>query len=613
MNYIQPPQRKVFYMKYRFIKFAHLLILMVYLQQSVNAQTSAASVIPSIEKYEPIVQLADGSNSQLVAVKRTSLNGLYHFTLTNTSTKNLKIKQVQLFSLNKIFNPNTPFYGEGFQMLSQTAGSLAHPKDIGQYTDDGHYLLAQPAGYKTVYNLLLLSPTSNDQYLFAFTSCKKFVGKFEVSADTIKVIQDLENISIPSGASIALEELMIAEGHSRQALFSLLSNHISQNHPHTSTKNIPSGWCSWYCFGPEVTVNDINRNMAFIKKNIPQLRYIQIDDGYQSHMGDWLETGKSFGGSIQKILKGIREQGFEPAIWVAPFICDSNSTIYKQHPDWLVKDKTGKPLRSDKVSFGGWRLAPWYVLDGTNPNVQHHLTAVFAKMRNEWGCTYFKMDANFWGAIQGGVFYDSHATRVTAYRSGMKAIRKGAGNAFLLGCNHPLWPSLGLIDGSRSSLDIDRSWESFTSIGKENLYRNWQNGHLWWNDPDCIVLTGKLSDDEFSFHASIIFATGGMVLSGDDLTTISAERLAILQKCLPPSGKPASFENDAFEIGTINTTKGKFIVLLNWSNETKSFTVPLPKTVTVSDYLAGKKIGKFHQQLSLQLNPRAGKILQLRN
>src|SRR5438874_7859348 len=46
--------------------------------------------------------------------------------------------------------------------------------------------------------------------------------------------------------------------------------------------------------------------------------------------------------------------------------------------------------------------------------------------------------------------HDPQATRVEAYRRGMQAIRRGAGNAFILGCNHPLWPSLGLIHGSRS-------------------------------------------------------------------------------------------------------------------------------------------------------------------
>jgi hypothetical protein len=74
----------------------------------------------------------------------------------------------------------------------------------------------------------------------------------------------------------------------------------------------------------------------------------------------------------------------------------------------------------------------------------------------------------------------------------------------------PIWPSLGLIHGSRSSGDIGRRWSTFAATARENLLRNWQNGKLWWNDPDCLCLSGNLPANEYSFHATAIYATGGM-------------------------------------------------------------------------------------------------------
>jgi len=44
----------------------------------------------------------------------------------------------------------------------------------------------------------------------------------------------------------------------------------------------------------------------------------------------------------------------------------------------------------------------------------------------------------------------------------MEAVRRGAGDAFLLGCNHPIWASLGLIHGSRSS-------NSFSLRGRHHI------------------------------------------------------------------------------------------------------------------------------------------------
>ena len=78
----------------------------------------------------------------------------------------------------------------------------------------------------------------------------------------------------------------------------------------------------------------------------------------------------------------------------------------------------------------------------------------------------------------------------------MEAIARGAGDAFILGCNHPIWPSLGLIDGARSSMDISRHWASIRDIGRQNLLRGWQNGRFWWNDPDCLLLSGGPVLDE---------------------------------------------------------------------------------------------------------------------
>src|SRR5262249_17388233 len=147
-------------------------------------------------------------------------------------------------------------------------------------------------------------------------------------------------------------------------------------HPPLLTKTPPTGWCSWYCFGAKVTAKQVTDNLDFIAKNAPGLRYVQIDDGYQAAMGDWLDTGGAFGGDVRAVLKQIADKGFEPAIWVAPFVAEESSKIFKDHPDWFVKDEEGKPLRSDRVTFGGWRHGPWYALDGTHPEARKHLENV---------------------------------------------------------------------------------------------------------------------------------------------------------------------------------------------------------------------------------------------
>jgi alpha-galactosidase len=213
-------------------------------------------------------------------------------------------------------------------------------------------------------------------------------------------------------------------------------------------------------------------------------------------------------------------------------------------------------------------------------------------MRREWGVTYFKLDANFWGAIHGGRFHDPKATRVEAYRRGMAAIRRGAGDSFILGCNHPIWPSAGLIHGSRSSNDIKRTWDRIKTTAQQNLLRNWQNGTLWWNDPDAIVLTGELPEHEFIFHATAIYATGGMVLSGDDLTAMPAPRMAMLEKLLPPTGVAAIFQDQALRVGSVTLAGKRMVCLFNWDETPLTLSVRLARRAKVTDFWSGEPMGR---------------------
>jgi alpha-galactosidase len=231
-------------------------------------------------------------------------------------------------------------------------------------------------------------------------------------------------------------------------------------------------------------------------------------------------------------------------------------------------------------------------------------------MRQEWGCTYFKLDANFWGAMHGGHFHDPHATRIEAYRRGMQAILRGAQDSFILGCNHPIWASLGLVHGSRSSNDIKRTWERVSSTARQNLNRNWQNGRLWWNDPDVLVLTGDLSEDEFRFHATAVYASGGMLLSGDDLTKMSEEKLAMLRKMQPPAGVAARFSDSSLRVGTTTLANKSVVSVLNTEDRPQTISFQLPHRSKVIDFWSEERLGLYEGEFTVKgMPPHSGRLL----
>ncbi|MFR9720419.1 glycoside hydrolase family 36 protein [Aeromonas diversa] len=474
-----------------------------------------------------------------------------------------------------------PIYGEGFQMLAQTLGTWSAPEAVGRCPDAGDYRITRDQGFHTVHNLLLVQ-TQAGWLLLAFGSCHRFGGEFRLYPDgRLQILMRTEGRALMPGQYWLSESLICLEGSDRGALLSELGQRLALEHGGRAGRR-PSGWCSWYHYYAEVSEADIRENLAQMGTRFTDLEYVQIDDGYQAFMGDWLDPSERFAGGVPALVEEIQAAHRKPALWVAPFIAEPGSALFRDHPDWFVKDEQGRPLAAELVTYGGWRCTPWYVLDGTHPEVQRHLASLFRILRAQWGIDYFKLDANFWGAIHGGHFHDPLATRIEAYRRGMAAVRRGAGeDAFLLGCNAPIWPSVGLVDGMRVGDDVERKGTRIRQIARELFCRAWQGEHLWALDPDCVCLRDipgqQASAQEYAFHLAAMVASGGMMLAGDRLQDLDEGQAAALRQLLvlcQGHSSPARFDDLGFSQGEIMWQGQILRCLFNWSREPREIMLP---------------------------------------
>jgi alpha-galactosidase len=286
------------------------------------------AALPQLRKSQSsVVPLVAGADVSRVKVLRKWNGSICRSQVTNQGREPVKIKEIVLFDFQLSLPPSTRLYGEGFQMLSQTGGTLAQPSDLGNYTDARHYKLSAPAGAKAFFGMMMLSPSTRDNHLLAFTLCRRYIGQFYLNYPSLKVVVDTEGHELRPGETWQLEPFTYQSGPDREQLLDNLAAQLVANHPPLKFPTPPTGWCSWYCFGPRVTAKQVLDNLDFIAKHTPDLRYVQIDDGYQPAMGDWLDTGAAFGGDVQGVLKQIRERGFEPAIWVAPFVAEEKSKV----------------------------------------------------------------------------------------------------------------------------------------------------------------------------------------------------------------------------------------------------------------------------------------------
>ena len=102
-----------------------------------------------------------------------------------------------------------------------------------------------------------------------------------------------------------------------------------------------------------------------------------------------------------------------------------------------------------------------------------------------------------------------------------EAVLRGAGDGFILGCNHPIWPSFGLIHGSRSSGDIKRTWE-ISRRRRARTSPQLAERPALVERSGCGTLSGDLPTTSFASTPAPSTPRGGMVLSGDDLSSCPA-------------------------------------------------------------------------------------------
>src|SRR5262249_34218615 len=128
--------------------------------------------------------------------------------VVNRGRAPIQLHDVTVFEQPISLLPETELYGEGFQMLTQTGGTLASPSDLSQYTDAAHYRIPATVA-RAYYGLLTLTPPAGVTQVFAFTSCARFSGRFEIAGSAVRALVDCEGLSLPPGASWPLEELMV--------------------------------------------------------------------------------------------------------------------------------------------------------------------------------------------------------------------------------------------------------------------------------------------------------------------------------------------------------------------------------------------------------------------
>ncbi len=446
-------------------------------------------------------------------------------------------------------------YLEGWQMATPCG-----VRKIGDcdYRFDPWYIdfaVADPSDYSPLANhfraenmMMFHDEMHQKTLLVGFVTTGNQFGHFKTvlcdkGVESLDIRSSCDGMLIEPGESVHSETLVFLWGNDGYELQCRYADILGFNMKARTHRDPPVGWCSWYYYFSDVTQKDIEENVSYLaqhKETLP-LRYIQLDDGYQSTLGDWLICNEKFPDGLSAVAKNIRDHGFIPALWVAPFLVEEKATIFKEHPEWMIHDENG-----EVILHYPWRTGSAAVLDGTNPHVQDHLRLLFQQIR-ALGFDYVKLDFLVTAStVRNGMLHDPKATRAQALRRGLEAIREGFGeDGFILGCTVPFGSAIGLVDGERIASDIAPYWApdhpyfdeapTMPNCARNVLRHLYMDKRLWNNDPDTLLVRDDqtaLTENEVMLWREIIRLTGGMLLLGDNFLTLSESRQKLVEQIL---------------------------------------------------------------------------------
>ena len=509
-----------------------------------------------------------------IVLTESSKDDYADLTLENRTGGELRIEEFGWRRQGKdaLSVPGLRVWLEGWQMASpcglRTADDCDFAFDPGYakfaMCEPRDYRMNEPGHFRAEHMVSFMRPDGRI-CLFGFVTGRERFGHFrlKLSADGLQELDILcscDGAIIPAGAKVRSEKLAVMYALSSEVQFERFADAWAKCSDARRRFSPPIGWCSWYYYFDKVTLKDVIANADWLAAHrddgFGRVEYIQLDDGYQSELGDWLVANEKFPGGIGCFANEIRARGFKPALWVGPFMVSEKSRLIAEHPDWMLHDAEGRIL----FPFD-WRTGRVAVLDATHPEAARHLEDLFRAIR-ACGVDYVKLDfCMLESASIGSVYHDRTVTRAGALRRGYEAIRRGFGeDGFILGCTTPFGPAVGLVDAMRSATDITPYWEpdrkffdeapTVPNVCRNVIQRNYMNGRIWINDPDTLIVrddSTKLTENEVRLWAKAVELVGGSLMLSDNFGTLSAQRIPLARKSLERHGHFAAFPVDRWE------------------------------------------------------------------
>lgn len=358
----------------------------------------------------------------------------------------------------------------------------------------------------------------HDYFSFSYNHRTAYlVYEVDKKAKVLNLISDVEGRLLKSGETITVFDVYFGDDYAkgyqafREAFQPIKADKIF-------------GYTSWYNYYQDINEEIILRDLAALDS---RFELFQIDDGYETFVGDWLDVDpKKFPHGLKPIVEKAHGRGYKAGIWLAPFAAEEKSKLFREHNDWIMRDAKGELAKC------GSNWSGFYCLDLTKKEVLDYIRQCLETYM-EMGFDFFKLDflyAVTVAPIQG-------KTRAEMSQFAYSFLREVLKDKLILGCGANIFSSQGNFDylriGPDVSLKFDDHWymkfmhreRISTKVTLQNtIYRHLFDGVLFHNDPDVFLLRDeniKLSKQQREALLTINALFGSVLMTSDDIALYS--------------------------------------------------------------------------------------------
>ncbi len=420
----------------------------------------------------------------------------------------------------------------------------------------GNYTFVEQSKECGVFHSISFAYVRNEKNIDFFGSLNDRTGYTIIYADmnknTLRFSKDVEGITISE--PYELLDLYFDNGGYDE----VFDRYFAKMNVKPLTDKKIKGYTSWYNYYQNINEKIILRDLDAISKKTDKVNTFQIDDGYQTSVGDWLSINKTkFPNGMKPIVEKIHAKGWQAGLWLAPFGAQKGSKLASEHSDWLVKGKNGKPIMVG-ANWGGF-----YAIDIDNTDARAYIKNVFDTVLNDWGFDIVKLDFLYATAV---VPLHNKTRGQLAYES-IDFLRECVGNKQILGCGVQQMPCFGKVEYMRIGADMDLGWKhkffrnlthredvSTPNAIHNSVYRRCLNNRAFLCDPDVFLL--RRSNIKFTFEQQKVLAKfiklfGSVLFMSDNVDEYDDEQMAVFNDTLA---------DDDMQIVAINETNNKLFI-----------------------------------------------------